>query len=255
MAGFINRSKYATILTEDIPGSNSQMRFISDKHVFQLTGTNSDTTTLSNVVGYNANQTVLSMVNNWVGIGTTVPLQLFNKLDVYDSGPILTANATSVGIRTDRSTNEMALTVYGSAHITDNVGIGTFYPKEKVQVYGNIMAFSFKASGGDYSEWELLAPEESTPLPGNLIGFNTEGYVTQKWSQSKSFGVVSHKPSMVGNQAVSYTHLNLSGQPGQSVYASEGPNDSIVFSLDSTPFPIGTIRRALAPMYELIVRI
>lgn len=30
----INRSKYATILTEEIPGSNSQMRFISDKHVF-----------------------------------------------------------------------------------------------------------------------------------------------------------------------------------------------------------------------------
>lgn len=278
MAGFINRSKYATILTEDIPGSNHQMRFIADKHSFQLTGTNNDTYTLSNIVGYNQNETIVSMVDNWVGIGTTVPLKLFNKLDVYQNGPILTANSTSVGIRTNQSTNDMALTVYGSAHITDNVGIGTFYPKERLQVYGNIMAFSFKASGGDYSEWELLEENESIPQPGTVIGFNDQGKITSKWSNSKCFGIVSHKPSIVGNQDLYDAHPNETkvpvvymgkielsikdnGNAGDLIYPVQDLEDRIRLKIFPTQKAfsqpsIGYIRRKIKEhLYEVIVRI
>ena len=278
MTGFINQSKYATILTETLPGSNSQMRFISDKHSFQLTGTNTDSYSLSNIVGYDKNKTILSMVDNWVGIGTTVPVKLFNKFDVYESGSILTANSTSVGIRTDRSTDNMALTVYGSAHITDNVGIGTFYPKERLQVYGNIMAFSFKASGGDYSEWELLEEGEPVPEPGSVIGFNDQGKITSKWSLSKCFGIVSNKPSMIGNQDLYDAHpdavkipivymgkidliLNDQGEAGHIIYPVQDTNDRIrlkIFPVKKqlTQPSIGYIRRKIKEhLYEVIVRI
>lgn len=278
MSGFINQSKYATILTEDLTGTHSQMRFIADKHSFQLTGTNTDTYTLSNIVGYDKNKTILSMADDWVGIGTTVPVKLFNKFDLYESGSILTANATSVGIRTDQSTENMALTVYGSAHITDNVGIGTFYPKERLQVYGNIMAFSFKASGGDYSEWELLEEDEPVPEPGSVIGFNDQGKITSKWSLSKCFGIVSNKPSVIGNQDLYDAHpeaikipivymgkinLNLKdqGEAGHYIYPVQDNNDSIrlkIFPIKkslSQPY-IGYIRRKIKEdLYEVIVRI
>lgn len=278
MTGFINRSKYATILTEDIPGNNHQMRFIADKHSFQLTGTNTDTYTLSNIVGYNENKTVLSMVDNWVGIGTTIPIKLFNKFDVYDSSSILTVNSTSVGIGTNQSTENMSLTVYGSAHITDNVGIGTFYPKERLQVYGNIMAFSFKASGGDYSEWELLEKGETIPEPGTVIGFNDQGKITSKWSKSKCFGIVSNKPSIIGNQdlydahpnetkiPVVYMgkivlHLKDEGAAGDYIYVVQDTNDHIRLKIfpvlkQWNPNAIGYIRRKIKEqLYEVIVRI
>ena len=192
MAGFINRSKYATILTEDIPGNDNQMRFLADKFVFQLAAGNTDTYTLSNIVGYSANNSVMSIVDSWVGVGTTMPVRLNNVFDVtYNGLTIITANTTAVGINTTLTTNNMAMTVSGNSHFIGSVGIGTYFPKEKMQVYGNLMAFSFKASGGDYSEWELLAPNEVKPEAGTAIGFNEDGKITNKWSQSKTFGIVS----------------------------------------------------------------
>lgn len=287
MASFINSSKYATILTEDIPGNDSQMRFIADKHVFQLTGTNTDTYSLSNIVGYDANQTIMSMVDNWVGIGTTVPVKTFNKMDIYGDSSIVTINNTSVGIRTSQPTADTTFSVYGSAHITDNVGIGTFYPKEKLQVYGNIMAFSFKASGGDYSEWELLAEGESQPEAGSVIGFNKDGRITSKWSQSKCFGIISVKPSIIGNQDLFDAHPNdvkipivymgkinlvipdgdeyagwnenIVGEAGDFITVMEGVDDTIKLGISqsqSSEKSIGYIRRKISKgTYEVIVRI
>jgi len=278
MAGFINRSKYATILTEDIPGNENQMRFLADKYVFQLAGGNTDTYTLANIVGYNANSSIFSMVDSWVGIGTTVPVRLNNVFDVtYNGINIMTANRTSIGINTSLPTDNMALTVSGNAHFIGSVGIGTYFPKEKMQVYGNLMAFSFKASGGDYSEWELLAPNEVKPEPGTAIGFDENGKVTSKWSKSKTFGVVSYKPSMIGNQDLYDSHpedikipvvylgkINIKidtleeGNAGDSLYVCEGKEDSIEITIirKDDKYKIGYIRRKIElNEYECIIRI
>lgn len=278
MAGFINRSKYATILTEDIPGNENQMRFLADKFVFQLAAGNTDTYTLSNIVGYNANTSVMSVVDSWVGVGTTVPVRLNNVFDVmYNGVSIMTANRTAVGFNTTLTTDNMAITVSGNAHITGSVGIGTYFPKEKMQVYGNLMAFSFKASGGDYSEWEILENGESIPEAGTVIGFNKDGKITNKWSDSKTFGVVSYKPSMVGNQDLYDAHptatklpivyigkINLllnpseNGEAGNMLYACEGPENSIVITVieQDEKYKIGYIRRRIeGNHYECIIRI
>jgi hypothetical protein len=56
---------------------------------------------------------------------------LDNKLQVT-SGPVLVGSATSTGTALQR------LQVTGGAHISDNVGIGTTNPTEKLQVLGNV---------------------------------------------------------------------------------------------------------------------
>jgi hypothetical protein len=278
MAGFINRSKYATILTEDIPGNDNQMRFLADKFVFQLAAGNTDTYTLSNIVGYSANNSVMSIVDSWVGVGTTMPVRLNNVFDVtYNGLTIITANTTAVGINTTLTTNNMAMTVSGNSHFIGSVGIGTYFPKEKMQVYGNLMAFSFKASGGDYSEWELLAPNEVKPEAGTAIGFNEDGKITNKWSQSKTFGIVSEKPSMIGNQDLYDAYptetkipivylgkivLRLNeteiGEAGDVLYVKESINDGIQITIthQEDKYKIGYIRKKIEEtLYECIIRI
>jgi len=276
MAGFINRSKYATILTESIPGNDNQMRFLADKYVFQLAATNTDTYTLSNIVGYDRNDAILSIVDKWVGIGTTVPVKINNVFDIMFSGnPIVSVNQTSVGINTSIPTNNVSLTVVGNSHYIGSVGIGTFFPKEKLQVYGNMMAFSYKASGGDYSEWELLEKGEDIPEPGKIIGFNSNGKITNKWSDSKSFGVVSKKPSVIGNQdlydanpdkiSIPIVYLGKidldldteDGEAGDNIYIIKGVNDEIKPTLLKNDInSIGYIRCKIEKNnYECIIRI
>jgi hypothetical protein len=278
MAGFINRSKYATILTEDIPSNENQMRFLADKFVFQLAAGNTDTFTLSNIVGYNANNSVMSIVDSWVGVGTTLPVRLNNVFDVtYNGLSIITANTTAIGINTTLTTDNMAMTVSGNTHFIGSVGVGTYFPKEKMQVYGNLMAFSFKASGGDYSEWEILGCDEVVPEPGTAIGFNEDGRITNKWSQSKTFGIVSEKPSMIGNQdlydayptetklpivylgkIVLRLNANENGKAGDILYVCEGEKNSIQITTkqQEDKYKIGYIRKKVdETVFECIIRI
>lgn len=54
------------------------------------------------------------------------------------------------------------------------------------------------ASGADYAEYETKAAECGLIAKGQLIGFDADGKVTDKWSASVSHGVKSTDPSYVG---------------------------------------------------------
>ncbi len=52
--------------------------------------------------------------------------------------------------------------------------------------------------GTDYAEYELKADGCGPIAKGDLVGFDAEGRVTDRWSQARSFGVKSTAPSFVG---------------------------------------------------------
>lgn len=58
------------------------------------------------------------------------------------------------------------------------------------------------ANGADYAEYKLKSPElisEGVDIQkGDLVGFNSEGKITNKWSESIKFAIKSTNPNLVG---------------------------------------------------------
>lgn len=59
-------------------------------------------------------------------------------------------------------------------------------------------AGTVNTSGSDYAEYEAKAEGCGDIVPGQIIGFNCDGKITDKWADAISFGVVSTAPSFVG---------------------------------------------------------
>jgi hypothetical protein len=54
------------------------------------------------------------------------------------------------------------------------------------------------ASGADYAEYERKSASCGVVAKGQIIGFDADGKLTDKWSLAKSFGVKSTDPGLVG---------------------------------------------------------
>ena len=57
---------------------------------------------------------------------------------------------------------------------------------------------TINASGADYAEYERLAPGVGPIAKGQIVGFNADGLVTDKWADAISFGIKSTAPNLVG---------------------------------------------------------
>jgi hypothetical protein len=196
--------RYATILTEQ--EDNKRIRYIANRHIFQnfKPGDVSNPYFLSNIVGLNENNNTMTITNGWVGIGVTN--QTGNNLFQVDNSffnTIFSINNNGVGINTAvPSDGDFSFSVFGSSYYGGDVGIGTTIATERLRVEGNVQAYIFKARGADYAEWEILSENCKKPASGTVVGFNKEGKVTDKFSDSIHFGVVSLNPSIIGNEDI-----------------------------------------------------
>lgn len=57
---------------------------------------------------------------------------------------------------------------------------------------------TINASGADYAEYEKIADGVGKITAGQIVGFDVDGCVTDKWADSVSFAVKSTNPSIVG---------------------------------------------------------
>lgn len=57
---------------------------------------------------------------------------------------------------------------------------------------------TINASGADYAEYERKSDACGAVAKGQIIGFDAEGRVTDKWSEAISFGIKSTDPNLVG---------------------------------------------------------
>lgn len=196
-------TKYATILTEE--SDDLRIRYLANKHIFQLFDpfASYNPAYLSNIISIDNNDSVLTMYNNWVGVGVTNPTATGNIFQVNNSSgnTQFIINNSCVGINTSSLGDATStFNVIGSCYFSESVGIGTKVPTEKLRVDGNVQAFLFKAKGADYAEWEELEEGIDIPKEGTVVGFNKHGKITSTYQESVHFGVVSHKPSLLGNE-------------------------------------------------------
>lgn len=272
--------RYATILTEEV--DNLRIRYIANKHIFQNfnPGASYNAAYLSNIIAIENNTSVFTITDNWVGVGITNPTSSDTSFQVNTQ---LVVGSTGVGINTSSVTDTLStLSVYGTGYFSESVGIGTNIPNEKLRVDGNVQAFLFKARGADYAELEKI-DESVTEIPtdGSIIGFNDQGNVVTTYSTSIHFGVVSHKPSLLGNEKlldkeqrekcipivyVGKVDMVLPGDVSIGDYVSpcyeEGDTIGIqtiskeVITFGEFTKVIGYVHRRIAgSMYEVIVRI
>ena len=57
---------------------------------------------------------------------------------------------------------------------------------------------TINASGADYAEYETKASDCGEVAKGQIVGFDADGNLTDKWSEAHSFGIKSTNPSYVG---------------------------------------------------------
>jgi hypothetical protein len=277
-------TKYATILTE--PEDNLRIRYIANKHIFQNfnQGASYNSYYLSNIVGITNNDSVLTVYNRWVGVGVTTTSSSDNVFQVNSlaGNTILTVGNNTVGINTSSVLNSPGtFNVYGNTYLQGYVGIGTVNPTERLRVEGNVQAYMFRARGADYAEWEEVDKEEGIlPTHGEIIGFTIDGKITTKWSKSIHFGVVSEKPSVLGNEKLLeeteskrylpiiymgkiQMYIDQEAAPGDYIIPIQGKTDKISYAIVSPKeitfsqyrVMIGYIHRNVEKQfYECIVR-
>jgi hypothetical protein len=85
---------------------------------------------------------------------------------------------------------------------TPNGGIAAIYCMKSSSTSRSINAAgTVNASGNDYAEYETKAEGTNDIAKGDVCGFDVDGLLTDKWSESISFCVKSTDPSFVGGDA------------------------------------------------------
>ena len=79
-----------------------------------------------------------------------------------------------------------------------NVGTAVLKVGKASSSYSLRLGGAIGASGADYAEYERKAITCGGILRGQIIGFDQNGEVTDRWAQAISFGVKSTDPNLVG---------------------------------------------------------
>lgn len=125
--------------------------------------------------------------------------------------------ASAEGIRVDTSTSSLhSPTAYFRGASTSNFGVYCYAVDENgASAAGNALTVArssatgrsinaggtINASGADYAEYERKSRDCGVVAKGQIIGFDADGQVTDKWAKAISFGVKSTNPSLVGGDA------------------------------------------------------
>jgi hypothetical protein len=112
------------------------------------------------------------------GPGSSNTLMLFNSAGVY----MLSTGPANLSMSTGASGTNAA----------------AYMNKDSTTGRSLNAAGTINASGADYAEWERLAEDVAKPRLGDLIGFDSDGFVTDVCADAVSFGLVSTDPSFVG---------------------------------------------------------
>lgn len=135
---------------------------------------------------------------------------------------------------------------------------------------------TINAAGADYAEYETKRDDCGVFEKGDVVGFDNNGLLTDKWSKAITFGIKSTNPSYVGGDGwgvglsneeieiarqkvdrIAYSGkvpVNLyNASPGQFVYAASTQSDGIVASLIDNGTPIGRVRSLLEDGRALVV--
>jgi hypothetical protein len=131
------------------------------------------------------------------------------------------------------------------------------------------------ASGADYAEYETKRDDCGVFAKGDIVGFDADGLLTDKWSLAVTFGIKSTSPCLVGGDEwgaeleghdfeaararvdrIAYAGkvpVNMAGaSPGDWIGAAEGRADSIVGAVGALP-SLGRVRRVLPDGRPLVV--
>ena len=89
-------------------------------------------------------------------------------------------------------------TVNGIATGANGAASATYFNKDSGSTRSINAAGTINASGADYAEYETKNDDCGQVAKGQIIGFDQDGKLTDKWAQSKSFAVKTTNPSYVG---------------------------------------------------------
>jgi len=82
---------------------------------------------------------------------------------------------------------------------------------------------TINASGADYAEYEIKNSTCGVVAKGQIIGFDSNGHITDKWNDSVSFGVKSTNPNIVGGDTWGSSAGNLPQEPSIPIAAKVKP--------------------------------
>jgi hypothetical protein len=117
--------------------------------------------------------------------------------DIYFTSPSSTQGNR---IATVRSVNGIesaifyVVSAYGASSANTAVGVG----KDSVTSRSINAGGTINASGADYAEYEYKNDTCGEVLKGQIIGFDADGKVTDKYDSAVSFGVKTTNPNIVG---------------------------------------------------------
>lgn len=113
------------------------------------------------------------------------------------------------------------------------------------------------ASGADYAEFERLSDDCGTPVPGQVVGFDSDGCVTDRYDLSVSFAVVSTAPSFVGGDTFTESDrstriaycgkvpCNVTGAKAGDVISAIRGDDGAIKAAIGPGNPVGKVRSVL----------
>jgi hypothetical protein len=94
-------------------------------------------------------------------------------------------------------------------------------------------AGTVNATGADYAEYMRKAPGVGHVLKGQIIGLNSRGEVTDKWSESHTFLIKSTDPSYVGNDT---WHIGPRPFPPAMPVEGTDEGDLLVYTRDKAAY-------------------
>lgn len=158
--------------------------------------------------------------------------------DIYFSSPSSTQGnriATIRNVNTIESAIFYVVSTYGASSANTAVGVG----KDSVTSRSINAGGTINASGADYAEYEYKNDTCGAVLKGQIIGFDADGKVTDKYDSAVSFGVKTTNPNIVGGDtwfeqvgdapvAPEYTPLDIErpAHPSQTIRKSKEQGDA-----------------------------
>jgi len=132
--------------------------------------------------------------NAHVGIGLTSPNV---RLHVRKSGNGKAGNIARFAQENDSDSVLMygrGTGAYGASSADTCLAVATMETTGRsINAGGTI-----NASGADYAEYETKRDDCGTIEKGDIVGFDTNGLITDKWTNAVTFGIKSTNPSYVG---------------------------------------------------------